>query len=156
MKLMDREATLARPINRKNEYKPAAQLLGLKNHTVSALVEIEKRGLPYQAVDNFRRTMGYSTRYMANLMWIKPRTMTRRRIDKCLEPAETVRLLGIANVIGKALDLWHGNAAMTRAWLSSPHPWLSNKTPMELIQGGGIGAREVERLINLIKDGSAY
>lgn len=137
-------------------YLPAAKLLKLRNPSVPALATIMEKGLPYRHVETFRRNMGYSTRFTANILRVNLKTMLRRREKQCLEPEEAAKLLSVANVMGKALEYWGGNAVKTRKWLAKPLPGLYNKKPIDLIRGGSLLTREVENLIVRLYDGIAY
>lgn len=72
---------------------------------------------------------------------------TRRRRDR-LKPEEGERLLRVARVIARAVEVW-GDEEAAAAFLTAPHPLLSGASPIDRARSE-IGARQVEQiLINL-------
>ncbi|HVR29408.1 MAG TPA: antitoxin Xre/MbcA/ParS toxin-binding domain-containing protein, partial [Thermoanaerobaculia bacterium] len=93
-----------------------------------------------------------STLELARLIQISPRTLVRRREQGRLSSEESDRLLRVSRVLGKALALFDGDVAATRAWFSGPAPALGGRTPQE-VAVTEVGAREVESLVGRLEHG---
>jgi len=89
---------------------------------------------------------------MADLAQIKIRTLSRRKARGRLEPDESDRLLRVARVFGKALELFEGDDEAARRWFSKPHKVLGGMSPAEMSKTD-IGGLEVERLIGRLEHG---
>ena len=129
-----------------------ARLLGLEPVGTLALLDRVEAGLGYAAVERFRRHAGLSLRELAALVQIPPRTLARRREEGRLRPDESDRLVRASRVFGKALELFAGDAAAARAWLSTPAPALGGRIPLDAA-ATEIGAREVEDLAGRLEHG---
>lgn len=129
-----------------------ATLLGLGGLDALELLERVEAGLSYRAVERFRRNAGLALHELAALVQITPRTLARRREEGRLTPEESDRLLRASRVLGKALELFEGDAEAARAWLSTPAPALGGRTPRE-VASTEVGAREVEDLAGRLEDG---
>jgi putative toxin-antitoxin system antitoxin component (TIGR02293 family) len=78
--------------------------------------------------------------------------MTRRKKQGKFEPEESDRLLRIARVFARGLELFEGNVDAARTWLTSHHPALGRLTPLELAKTD-VGANLVESLIGRLEFG---
>src|SRR5258706_218900 len=65
---------------------------------------------------------------------------------------ESERLLRIATVFEKAVDLFEGDLVSARRWLSTPKKALGGETPLSFARTE-IGGREVEALIGRLEHG---
>jgi putative toxin-antitoxin system antitoxin component (TIGR02293 family) len=89
---------------------------------------------------------------LAEVVDIRPRTLSRRKEEGRLEPDESDRLLRASRVFGRALELFEADAAEARAWLARPQRALGGAVPLDLLRTE-LGAREVEDLIGRLEQG---
>lgn len=129
-----------------------AALLGIRTTDPLATHRQVARGLPYAAIEAFQLHTGLSARALAEWTLISDRTLARRREQRRLEPDESDRLVRVSRVFGRALDLFEGNTASARGWLTRKQPGLGGATPLD-ISRTDVGAREVEDLIGRVEHG---
>ena len=127
-------------------------LVGLRAEDPIGIFKAVQKGLRFAAVETFQRSSGLSTAELAEAVVIPLRTLARRKDQGRLEPEESDRLLRVARVFGKALDLFEGDAAQARGWLSIPQRALGGERPLVLAQTD-LGAREVEALADRLEHG---
>ena len=99
----------------------------------------------------FERTWRDTTD-IATIIGLPERTLARRRAAGKLAPDESERLLRIATVFEKAVNLFEGDVHAAVAWLRKPRKALAHQTPLAYSRTG-IGAREVEDLIGRLEYG---
>ena len=128
------------------------KLLGISQHNPLLLVKHVERGLPFNALERFRRNTMMSFHEIAEVVDIKIRTLQRRKGQGRLEPDESDRLLRFSRVFGKALELFEGDVEATRRWLSAPLRALAGERAVVLARTD-VGAREVEALIGRLEHG---
>lgn len=130
-----------------------AALLGERRglDTKSLLAKVEA-GLPYRAVEHLQRNLNLSIARLAEIVDIRPRTLTRRKEGGRLEPDESDRLLRASRVFGKALELFEADTEAARRWLAKPQRALGGAVPLDLLRTE-LGAREVEDLIGRLEQG---
>lgn len=130
-----------------------AALLGERGSfdTATLLSRVEA-GLPYRAIEHLRRNLDLPMSRLAELVDIRPRTLSRRREEGRLGPDESDRLLRASRVFGRALELFEGDAVGARSWLERPQRALGGAVPLDLLRTE-LGAREVEDLIGRLEHG---
>lgn len=69
---------------------------------------------------------------------------TRSRRTR-LKPEEGERLLRVARVVARAIEVW-GDEESAASFLTSPHPLLAGASPMDRARSE-IGARQVEQIL---------
>ena len=74
---------------------------------------------------------------------VPPATYKRRKT--VLKPEESEKVERLARVIATAEEAWDAEAD-ARQFLTSPHPLLGNRRPIEVAQSE-LGARQVEELL---------
>ena len=126
--------------------------LGLKEMTLPSLLRLIDRGLPWSTVPAFAKVSGFSQQELADYLGIPARTFARRRISGTLDPAESERLLRLAEIFDAAQNLFGGDHEGTRQWLTSPVRGLNNARPIDYARTE-LGAREVRNLIGRLEDG---
>ena len=119
--------------------------------TAKVLQQIEK-GFSYDAVVRLHKASGLPIGSIAQLVRIPQRTLMRRKANGRLRPEESERLLRVAGIFEKALELFEGDADRARQWLTTPKKELDNFPPLQLARTE-IGAREVEDLIGRLEHG---
>jgi putative toxin-antitoxin system antitoxin component (TIGR02293 family) len=127
-------------------------LLGLEPVDTVRLVERVEKGFSYSELEHLQDNIGLSRSELADLVQVKPRTLDRRKKEDHLLPEESDRLLRVARVFGKALELFEGDPESAREWLSSPQPALGGAVPLDMARTD-IGAREVEALAGRLEHG---
>jgi putative toxin-antitoxin system antitoxin component (TIGR02293 family) len=127
-------------------------LLGLEPSDTICLVRKVEKGLPFRVVERLRRNMALTLEELAELIQVRPRTLSRRKEEGRLQPDESDRALRASRLFGRALELFDGDAAAARAWLSSAQPALGGVVPLSVARTE-LGAREVENLIGRLEHG---
>jgi putative toxin-antitoxin system antitoxin component (TIGR02293 family) len=127
-------------------------LLGLPALETNELLALVARGLPFGAIERFKQASGLAWEAVCELVQIPPRTLTRRRAARRLEPGESDRLVRAARVFQQAIDLFEGDAQAAREWLASPQRAFGGATPLAFARTE-TGAREVENLIGRLEHG---
>lgn len=124
-----------------------AQVLGLRRR-VTSLEQLEKQveaGLPKASLGAVARHVYGTTPDAAALMQrvVPAATFHRRGLE--LKPQEGERVERLARVIATAEHVWD-SAEDARAFLSTAHPMLAGKRPIEVALTE-LGARRVENLL---------
>lgn len=127
-------------------------LIGLRSEDPIGIFKSVQRGLRFSALERFQKNSGLSTADLADAVVITARTLARRKEQGRLDPEESDRLLRIARVFGKALELFEGDAGQAREWLSGPQRALGGERPIILARTD-LGAREVEALADRLEHG---
>lgn len=127
-------------------------LLGLVPSDTSNLIRQVEKGLPFRVVERLRRNMGLTNEEFAELIQVRPRTLSRRKEGGRLQPDESDRALRASRLFGGALELFEGDADAARAWLSSAQPALGGAVPLSVAKTE-LGAREVEQLLGRLEHG---
>jgi putative toxin-antitoxin system antitoxin component (TIGR02293 family) len=111
-----------------------------------------RRGLSYSSFLRFQRNTELPTPVLAELTQIPPRTLARRKQEGRLDPEESDRLVRVARIFGRALELFEGDVRAAREWLTSEQLALGGLVPLELAKTD-VGAREVDDLIGRLEHG---
>jgi putative toxin-antitoxin system antitoxin component (TIGR02293 family) len=127
-------------------------LVGLRAEGPIGIFKAVQKGLRFSALETFQQRSGLSTSDLGDAVVITARTLARRKEQGRLEPEESDRLLRVARVFAKALDLFEGDADQARAWLSGRQRALGGVPPLVLARTD-LGAREVEALADRLEHG---
>lgn len=127
-------------------------LLGLEPSDTAHLMRQVEKGLPFRLVERLRRNMALTTEEFAELIQVRPRTLSRRKEEGRLQPDESDRALRASRLFGRVLELFEGDVAAARDWLSSAQPALGGAVPLSVARTE-LGAREVEHLIGRLEHG---
>jgi putative toxin-antitoxin system antitoxin component (TIGR02293 family) len=127
-------------------------LLGLEPSDTLRLMRKVEKGLPFRVVERLRRNMALTIGELAELIQVPTRTLSRRKEEGRLQPDESDRALRASRLFGRTLELFEGDAAAARTWLSSAQPALGGAVPLSVAKTE-IGAREVEHLIGRLEHG---
>jgi putative toxin-antitoxin system antitoxin component (TIGR02293 family) len=128
------------------------KLLGLETHDPLTLVVRVQEGLPFGALERFQRNTALSTSDLAQVVQIPVRTLMRRKKRGRLQPDESDRLLRASRIFGRALELFEGDVAAARRWLSTPLRAFRGARPVA-VAGTDVGATEVDNLIGRLEHG---
>jgi putative toxin-antitoxin system antitoxin component (TIGR02293 family) len=130
------------------------QSIGLKKREISEIIASIKEGLPATALDRLSREIGVPENKLATTVNIAQRTLTRRKKEGRFNTAESERVLRIARLYERAIEVL-GDVKATQAWFTSPVKGLGYKTPLDFADTEP-GAKEVEDLLGRIEDGVVY
>lgn len=117
--------------------------------TLRQVRDAVRAGAPRAAFDRLRGDLGVTSEELADVLGIPSRTLARRT-DR-FKPDESERLLRVAGVVHKALDVLE-DADATRRWMTKPKTALGGLTPLRCCDTD-LGAREVEALLTRIEHG---
>jgi len=127
-------------------------LLGLRSFDTTSLLKRLDEGLSYAAFERLKRRLGVSSHELADAAFINRRTLARRKSTGRFDPDESDRLVRIARIFSRAIELYGGNEDSARTWMMSPRRALGGPSPFEMARTE-VGAREVEKLIHQIEHG---
>jgi putative toxin-antitoxin system antitoxin component (TIGR02293 family) len=127
-------------------------LLGLRTYDLYELHKQVHKGFRYSTFGRFQRNTKLSAKMLSELTRIRPRTLTRRKVNGKFNPEESDRLLRVSRVFGLALGLFEGDDEAAYAWLSSRQSALGNLVPLELAKSD-VGVEEIEKLIGRLEYG---
>ena len=125
--------------------------IGIQTKNIDDMIVILKQGLPADAFDKLRDRLKVSDHLLSNIVQISKRTLNRRRQDGRLKTDESERVLRIARVYDKALEVFESEEAV-EAWLKKPARGLGQKIPLEY-SDTDLGAQEVVNLLGRIEHG---
>ena len=127
-------------------------LIGLKADRVELLIGEVNKGFSYGVLGKLVKTLSIPLKDVVEAARINPRTLPRRKATGRFQPDESERLLRLARITGRALELFEGDLAGARRWLNEAQPGLNQQTPLAMSRTE-IGAREVEYLIGRLEHG---
>ena len=127
-------------------------LLGLDLVEVSNLGQNLDKGLPFRCYDRLARNVGLPAEQLIELVDIPRRTLLRRKSEGRFSPNESDRLLRVARIFGKALELFDGDRDAAIDWLTARQVGLGGTIPFQLARSE-TGAREVESLLGRLEYG---
>lgn len=143
--------TAAKSAGRKVSDKGALIGLNLISTEKNVLIQNIKKGLPISAFEKIQRELEVSADALASTVNIASRTLARRKKEGRFQPDESERVLRIASLFDRALQVLH-NQNRVRLWFKSPQKALGGKTPLEYADTEP-GAREVEDLLGRLEHG---
>ena len=127
-------------------------LLGLRIFDSLKLLRSVEEGFSFKTLERFQRNFSLSQVQLTRLVDIAPRTLTRRRQEGKLTSDESDRLLRATRLFARALELFNGDTAAARRWLTSPQTALGGAVPFDLARTE-VGSREIETIIGRIEHG---
>jgi putative toxin-antitoxin system antitoxin component (TIGR02293 family) len=127
-------------------------LLGLHTYDLPGLLRSVRRGFSYGVLERLQRNVALDIESITELVQISPRTLIRRRKEGRFLPEESDRLLRASRLLAKALELFEGDAAAARDWLSSPQTSLGGAVPLDVARTE-VGLREVETILDRLEQG---
>jgi putative toxin-antitoxin system antitoxin component (TIGR02293 family) len=127
-------------------------VLGLRGRSVLEQHRVIGTGLRYSLVGKLQEALGLSLKALAEELQIPMRTLARRREEGAFAAAESERLLRLASLYEKTVDVFEGDEDAARRWLTTARSALGGHSPLELARTE-VGAREVEDLIGRLEHG---
>jgi putative toxin-antitoxin system antitoxin component (TIGR02293 family) len=140
------------PRGRQTRFRSRGASLGVTATRTDHLVSRIERGLPFKALESLAAISCLPVSLIAQVLGIPERTLARRKAAGRLAPDESERLLRVAIVFEKAVDLFEGDVAGAVTWLTSPKKALGHQSPL-MYSRVEPGAREVENLIGRLEHG---
>ncbi len=125
--------------------------IGVRPRDLNDLIGKLKQGLPVGAFDRLREGLDVPEKMLASTVNIAYRTLSRRKKEGRFKTDESERVLRIAKLYEKALDVLE-DVELTRQWFKMPAKSLGGKTPLEYADTEP-GAQEVEDLLVRIEYG---
>src|SRR5256714_11955693 len=103
-------------------------MLGMPAQDTGEMIRRIDLGFGFNALLRFAKMSGLPMADIAGVLQIPPRTLARRRANGRLQAQESERLLRLAALFEKAVDLFEGDVAGGRGGVSPP--------------GGGVGVQQ--------------
>lgn len=127
-----------------------AQTRGRALRTGEAAARV-KAGLPVAEFDALRGLLGLTVDDLAARVGISIATLSRRRQGRQpLDPSHGDRVWRLARLFRQATELYDGDEAAARTWLTKPARAFDGATPLDHAATEA-GAREVETLIGRLE-----
>jgi putative toxin-antitoxin system antitoxin component (TIGR02293 family) len=126
--------------------------LGLVVRDVVDLMQQIEQGFSFDTLLRLEASSGLLLAVLASVIGVPERTLARRKIAGKLEPQESERLLRIATLFEKCVELFEGDVTAAVNWLTSPKRALNHQPPL-LYARTELGAREVEDLMGRVDQG---
>jgi putative toxin-antitoxin system antitoxin component (TIGR02293 family) len=130
------------------------QSIGIQAGKLEDVIGALKKGLPVSSLNKLCKHMGVPESRLANTVNIPQRTITRRKAEGRFKPDESERVLRIARLFERAVEVVGGEQG-AQQWFQSPVKGLGGKTPLEFADTEP-GAQEVEAMLDRIEDGVFY
>jgi putative toxin-antitoxin system antitoxin component (TIGR02293 family) len=111
----------------------------------SEIVATVRDGLPTERFDALREVLDVSSGTLAEVVGITASTLSRRRKRGTFDKDESERILRVARLVARAVDVLDG-LANARKWFTEPARALGGEPPLAFADTEP-GAREVERLL---------
>ena len=125
--------------------------IGIHPRDLNDLIGKLKRGLPVGTFERLRDTLDVPEKMLASTVNIAYRTLSRRKKEGRLKTDESERVLRIAKLYEKALEVLE-DPELARQWFKMPAKGLGGKTPLQYADTEP-GAQEVEELLGRIEYG---
>lgn len=110
-----------------------------------------REGIPAERFDALRELLDVPAGDLAEVVGITPSTLSRRRRRGTFNKGESERILRIAHLALRAIDVLDG-VENARTWLTNPVRALGGESPL-VFADTEPGAREVERLLVRLEHG---
>lgn len=114
-------------------------------------IEMIRRGIPADAVESVLKATRVSRSELAQVLGIPERTLARRKREGVLNSAESAKLLRLARVVGRAIEVFE-DCEPALHWLKAPNAALAGRTPLSLLDTD-IGAESVLDTLGRIEHG---
>ena len=137
---------------RRIRFRTRGSSIGIVAASTDQIVSKLERGFSFQSLRELESQSGISIAMIASVVGIPERTLARRRATERLTTQESERLLRIAILFEKTVELFEGDVAAATRWLTTPQQALGRRSPL-LYARTEPGAREVESLIGRLEHG---
>jgi putative toxin-antitoxin system antitoxin component (TIGR02293 family) len=126
--------------------------LGVSVKTRTGMIRKIRDGLSVQTFDRLAKAMQLNSNELAAATEIPISTLSRRKKAGRLQPDESDRLVRLATVFNRAIDLFEGDKARAAEWFRTPKKALNQASPLEY-SDTEIGIQEVTDLIGRLEHG---
>lgn len=126
--------------------------LGLEPKDTAGLIRRIDEGFAFESLERLAAHTGIGLGLLASLIGIPERTLARRKAAGRLAPEESERLLRVAGIFEKSVELFEGDVEGAVSWLMTPRKALGDQRPLPYSRTE-LGAREVENLIGQLEHG---
>ena len=115
-------------------YQAVSQTLGLDSPTESSydLMMLTRQGIPRAAIDSLANSLHLSVSELTKYLHVSERTLQRYSADKNLSTELSDRVLQIAKVYARSLDVFE-DPETTSSWLKQPNLALGNIAPIKYL-----------------------
>mgnify|MGYP001823759001 FL=1 len=127
-------------------------LLGLRSFDAASLAKRIEDGLSYAAFEKLKRRLNVTSRELADVALINPRTLARRKRSGRFAQDESDRLVRVARVLSRAIEFNGGDEKAAQVWINRPIRAFGGLSVLEMAKTE-VGAREVEKFIHQIEHG---
>ena len=128
-----------------------AQVVGHNPTTGLDWVRLVRQGFPFECATELAGHLGRGNLEMATVLDVSPVTLARRRRSGFLTMGESVKILRIALVLERAIEVFE-TADAGVDWLIRRNSALGDVTPLSLLDTE-FGAKEVGRILGTIEHG---
>ncbi|MEJ2219865.1 MAG: hypothetical protein P8X80_03520 [Desulfobacterales bacterium] len=95
------------------------QAIDIKSKNINDMIQKVQKGLPVRSFEKLGKKLGVSDTLLSRILNIPMRTLTRRKHQGRLNAEESEKVLRIAKLYDKALDVFEDEGA-TEKWLNEP------------------------------------
>jgi len=127
------------------------QSIGIKSKNTDDLIRKVQKGFPVSSFEKLRKKLDVSDNLLSQVINIPKRTLTRRKQQGRLNVVESEKVLRIARLYDKALEVFEDEEAAEK-WLKEPARGLGGVIPLEYAKTE-LGAQEIEKLLIRIEHG---
>lgn len=127
------------------------QSIGIKSKNIDDLIRKVQRGFPVSSFEKLRRKLDVSDNLLSQVINIPKRTLTRRKQQGRLNVVESEKVLRIARLYDKAMEVFEDEEAAEK-WFKEPARGLGGVIPLEYAKTE-LGAQEIEKLLIRIEHG---
>lgn len=146
---VDYAATIPAAASLQHEY---LSLLGLRSFDTAALMKRLEEGVSFAAFERLKHRLKVSSKELADAALITQRTLARRKKAGRMQPDESDRLVRLARVFSRAIELFEGDSDSAQEWMMRRNRALGGVSPFKMVRNE-VGSREVEMLIGRIEHG---
>jgi putative toxin-antitoxin system antitoxin component (TIGR02293 family) len=114
-------------------------------------ITLVRQGISASAVDAALRVIGVGQSELARALDIPERTLARRKKEGVLSRDESGKLVRLAQVIERAVEVFEDERAAL-SWIKSPNPALGGSSPLSLLDTE-LGSMAVANTLGRIEHG---
>ena len=122
-----------------------------KINTPSEWIELVRRGLPARAIDAIAQAVQLTQAELSQTLAIPERTLIRRKKEGMLSTDESAKLLRVARVMQRAVDVFDDRDGALN-WLKTSNRSMRGVTPLSLLDTD-LGAETVLDTLGRIEHG---
>lgn len=130
----------------------AKSLLDVQSWEPANIAAAISAGVEVAVLDRFLAESRLPWPAVSRVLRLPERTLARRRKAGRLASSESDRLLRLAQLYQRAVELWDGDSESVTAWFQGPCRALGGRSPLESAETE-VGAAEVEQLLGRLEHG---